>query len=242
MKDTDLTSLRLAVTGAATVPPTLIRNMRTELGFRSVLTAYGLTESTGVLTICPHGVTDEQVATTCGIAIPGIELRCVTDDGLPVAVGEPGEVIARGYNVMKGYFEDPVATAASIDEDGWLHTGDIGVLDADGFLRITDRKKDMFIVGGFNCYPAEIEKLMSAHPAIAQVAVIGSPDDRLGEVGHAFVVWRTGMDVTADALIEWCRSTMANYKVPRRIEFLEQLPVNAAGKVQKFALRERYAR
>ena len=188
----DLSSLRLAVTGAASVPPVLITRMRTELKFRSVLTAYGLTESTGVVTVCPHDADDETVATRCGVAIPGVELRCVDADCHDVPRGTPGEVLVRGYNVMRGYFEDPQATAQAIDADGWLHTGDVGVLDERGYLRITDRMKDVYIVGGFNCYPAEIERLLSEHPAIAQVAVVGVPDERLGEVGKAYVVLRPG--------------------------------------------------
>jgi acyl-CoA synthetase (AMP-forming)/AMP-acid ligase II len=216
--------------------------MRAELKFRSVLTAYGLTESTGVVTVCPHDADDETVASRCGIAIPGVEVRCVDGTGRTVAVGEPGEVLVRGYNVMHGYFEDPRATAEAIDPQGWLHTGDVGVLDERGYLRITDRMKDVFIVGGFNCYPAEIEKLLAEHPAVGQVAVIGVPDERLGEVCKAFVVPRPGTTVTAAAIIAWSRENMANYKVPRSVELVTQLPVNAAGKVQKFALREGHAR
>ena len=234
----DLSSLRLAVTGAASVPPALVRRMREEIGFRTVVTAYGLTESTGVVTICPPGTSDERVATRCGVAIPGVEVACVDEQGLPVADGDPGEVIVRGYNVMRGYFEDPVATAQAVDAEGWLHTGDIGILDADGFLRITDRKKDLFIVGGFNCYPAEIERILCEHPAVAQCAVIGVPDERLGEVGKAFLVLRPGATVSSDEMIAWSRANMANYKVPRFVEFVSMLPVNAAGKVQKFHLRE----
>ena len=212
--------------------------MRTELKFRSVLTAYGLTESTGVVTVCPHDADDETVATRCGVAIPGVEVRCVDAGGREVPSGEPGEVLVRGYNVMRGYFEDPRATAEAIDADGWLHTGDVGVLDERGYLRITDRMKDVFIVGGFNCYPAEIERLMSEHPAIAQVAVVGVPDERLGEVGKAYVVLRPGAQATTESLLAWSRENMANYKVPRQVEIIAQLPVNAAGKVQKFALRK----
>jgi len=234
----DLSSLRLAVTGAASVPPVLITRMRTELKFRSVLTAYGLTESTGVVTVCPHDADDETVATRCGVAIPGVELRCVDADCHDVPRGTPGEVLVRGYNVMRGYFEDPQATAQAIDADGWLHTGDVGVLDERGYLRITDRMKDVYIVGGFNCYPAEIERLLSEHPAIAQVAVVGVPDARLGEVGKAYVVLRPGAQVSTAALLAWSRDNMANYKVPRAVEIVSQLPVNAAGKVQKFALRK----
>jgi acyl-CoA synthetase (AMP-forming)/AMP-acid ligase II len=170
-----------------------------------------------------------------------VEVRCADASGLTVPPGEPGEVLVRGYNVMRGYFEDPRATAEAIDADGWLHTGDVGVLDERGYLRITDRMKDVFIVGGFNCYPAEIEKLLSEHPAIAQVAVVGVPDERLGEVGKAFVVLRPGAQTSPEALLAWARENMANYKVPRSVQIVAQLPVNAAGKVQKFTLREAHA-
>lgn len=234
----DLASLRLAVTGAASVPPVLVTRMRSELKFKSVLTAYGLTESTGVVTVCPHDADDETVATRCGVPIPGVEVRCVDAQGNSVPAGEPGEVTVRGYNVMRGYFEDPKATAQAIDREGWLHTGDVGVLDERGYLRITDRIKDVFIVGGFNCYPAEIERLLCEHPAIAQVAVIGVPDERLGEVGKAYVVLRPGAQAGSGELIAWARANMANYKVPRQVQIVAALPVNAAGKVQKFALRE----
>jgi acyl-CoA synthetase (AMP-forming)/AMP-acid ligase II len=238
----NLSSLRLAVTGAASVPPALITRMRRELHFRSVLTAYGLTESTGVVTICPHDADDETVATRCGVPIPGVEVRCVDAAGVDAPTGEPGEVLVRGYNVMRGYFEDAAATRAAIDAQGWLHTGDVGVLDERGYLRITDRIKDVFIVGGFNCYPAEIERLLVEHPSIAQAAVIGVPDERLGEVGKAFIVLRPQAQLTAAALIGWARDNMANYKVPRYVDIVAQLPVNAAGKVQKYALREGHLR
>lgn len=234
----DLSSLRLAVTGAASVPPALVTRMRGELGFRTVLTAYGLTESTGLVTVCPPDTDDETVATRCGLPIPGIEIRCVDAAGCVVPVEQPGEVVVRGYNVMRGYFDDPKATAEAIDPDGWLHTGDVGVLDSRGYLRVTDRMKDVFIVGGFNCYPAEIEKLLCEHPAIAQAAVIGVPDERLGEVGKAYVVLRPGAQADVASLLAWARANMANYKVPRYLEIIAALPMNATGKVQKFALRE----
>src|SRR5262245_28474688 len=235
----DLSTLRLAVTGAASVPVELVRRMRDELGFETVITGYGLTEASGIVTMCRHDDDPETIATTCGRAIPGVEVRCVDDAGREVARGEPGEVVVRGYNVMRGYFEEEAETAATIDREGWLHTGDIGVMDERGYLRITDRKKDMFIMGGFNCYPAEIEGLLFEHPEVAQVAVIGIPDERMGEVGMAFVVPRPGTQPKPEALIAWCREHMANYKVPRRIEIVAGLPMNAAGKVQKFVLRER---
>jgi HIP---CoA ligase len=234
---TDTSSLRIGGTGAAVVPPILIRQMREVLGFKRVFTAYGLTESTGTVSACRAGDSDERVARTCGAAIPGIEIKCVDEAGRTLPPGEAGELLVRGFNVMRGYFDDPQATAEAIDSDGWLRTGDVAVIDPHGYLSITDRKKDLFIVGGFNCYPAEIEKILSAHPAIAQVAVIGMPDERMGEVGKAFVVLKPGHSCDAATVIEWSRANMANYKVPRAVEIVASLPMNAAGKVQKFALR-----
>jgi acyl-CoA synthetase (AMP-forming)/AMP-acid ligase II len=237
----DLSSLRLAVTGAAAVPVELVHQMHDELGFETVLTAYGLTESTGVVSICEPGDDAETIATTSGKAIPGTEVRCVDKDGKEVPRGEPGEIWVRGYNVMRGYYDAEEQTREAIDANGWLHTGDVGVMDERGYLRITDRIKDMFIVGGFNCYPAEIENLMFEHEGIAQVAVIGIPDARLGEVGMAFVVPAPGHSLSAEALTAWCREQMANYKVPRRIAIVSTLPLNASGKVDKLDLRRRAA-
>jgi acyl-CoA synthetase (AMP-forming)/AMP-acid ligase II len=235
----DLSSLRLAVTGAASIPVELIVRMREELPFETVVTGYGLTEATGIATMCRHDDDPDTIATTVGRPIPGVEVRLVDDDGKSPAAGAPGEVLVRGYNLMKGYLDDPAATAEAIDTDGWLHTGDVGVFDERGNLRITDRKKDMFIVGGFNAYPAEIEGIMLQHPAVAQVAVVGVTDARLGEVGTAFVVPRTGETVDTDALISWCREHMANYKVPRTVHVVDELPLNASGKVLKYELRAR---
>jgi acyl-CoA synthetase (AMP-forming)/AMP-acid ligase II len=233
----DVSSLRLAVTGAASVPVTLIERMRSDLGFRTVITGYGLTESTGCVSMCRPDDSPERIARTCGAPIPGVTVRIVDEGGREVPRGSEGELLVHGYNVMLGYFDDEAATKEAIDGDGWLHTGDIGVMDETGYLRITDRKKDMFIVGGFNCYPAEIENLLNAHPAIAQVAVVGVADERMGEVGHAHVVLRPGASLDEAALIAWCRENMANYKVPRRVHFAATLPTTASGKVQRFALR-----
>lgn len=230
-------SLRLAVTGAAAVPVELVEQMRTTLGFETVVTAYGLTEACGIATVCRADDDAETISSTSGRAIPGVEVRVVDDEGNEMAPGEPGEVVIRGYNVMLGYFEDPEQTADTIDADGWLHTGDIGVMNDRGYLQITDRKKDMFIVGGFNAYPAEIENQLASHPAIAQVAVVGVPDERMGEVGRAFVVAKIGVDVDPDEVIAWARGQMANYKVPRVVTVVDALPTNAAGKVLKYELR-----
>jgi acyl-CoA synthetase (AMP-forming)/AMP-acid ligase II len=229
----------LAVTGAAAVPVEMIRRMREELTFETIITAYGLTEATGTVSACRADDDAETIATTSGRAIPDTEVRVVDDDGNEVPRGEPGEIVVRGYNVMKGYFDDPEETAKAIDAAGWLHTGDIGVMDDRGYLRITDRKKDMFIVGGFNAYPAEIEGMLLRHPAIAQAAVVGVPDERLGEVGYAFVVPRPGATVDPDEVVEWAKGQMANYKVPRAVDVVDALPLNASGKVLKFELRAR---
>ncbi|MGB5811331.1 MAG: FadD3 family acyl-CoA ligase [Polyangiales bacterium] len=235
----DLSSLRLAVTGAASIPVELIHRMRDELEFENIITAYGLTESCGLVTMCRLEDDPETIATTSGRAVPGVEVRIVDDLGNAKEPNEPGEIVVRGYNVMQGYFDAEDETREAIDEHGWLHTGDIGTLDERGYIKITDRLKDMFIVGGFNAYPAEIENALLNMPGIGEAAVIGIPDDRLGEVGMAFVVPAPGASVTPEAVMTWSRDNMANFKVPRRVEVLESLPRNATGKVVKFELRER---
>jgi acyl-CoA synthetase (AMP-forming)/AMP-acid ligase II len=235
----DLSALRLVVTGAAVVPLRLVERLKAELRIETVLTAYGLSEASGIVTMCRAGDAPEVIASTSGRAIPDTEVRVVDSSGAPVAPGAPGEVLVRGFNVMGGYFEDPGGTAAVLSPDGWLRTGDVGVLDPEGNLRITDRIKDMFIVGGFNAYPAEIEQLLGLHPDVADVAVVGVPDTRLGEVGKAYVVRRPHSVLTADDLIAWSRREMANYKVPRTVDFVSGLPRNASGKVVKGELRGR---
>ncbi|MRX34509.1 AMP-binding protein, partial [Aminobacter sp. MDW-2] len=229
----DTSSLRLAVTGSTTIPPILVHRMRTELGIAGVVTGYGLTECGGYGTMCLATDPDEVIANTAGKAAPGVEVRIMADDGHFLPDGKPGEVVIRGYIVMKGYFNDPEATARTIDPEGWLHTGDIGCFDTDGNLRIEGRLKDMYITGGFNCYPAEIERILSQHPAIGIVAVIGVPDERLGEVGKAYVVLRPGTSATEKDIIDWSRANMANYKCPRSVEVRSSLPTSPQGKVVK---------
>jgi acyl-CoA synthetase (AMP-forming)/AMP-acid ligase II len=236
----DLSSLRLAVTGAAEIPVELIRRVRTELPFDTVIAGYGLTEG-GTATATSPDDDDETIATTVGRARPTFELRIVDGEGRDVPAGEAGEVLLRGGSVMLHYLDDPVATAEVLSTDGWLRTGDIGTLDQRGNLRIVGRAKDMFIVGGFNAYPAEIENALLGHPDVEQAAVIGIPDERLGEVGMAFVVARQGSSLSSEAIMAWSRERMANYKVPRRVQLVEELPYNATGKVVKTELRERAA-
>ena len=237
LADADLSSLRCAVTGAASVPVQLVRDMKQVLGFDEVYTAYGLTESSGVVSLCRAGDDLETIANTCGRAMRGVEIRIAGANGGALPAGAAGEVWVRGFNVMQGYLDDAAATAAAITPDGWLKTGDIGVLDERGYLKITDRLKDMYICGGFNCYPAEIENRLLDHPAIADVAVVGAPDERLGEVGHAFIVPAPDARRDPDEVLAWARSRMANYKVPRLITWMDALPRNASGKVQKFRLK-----
>lgn len=234
----DLGSVRLAVTGSTIVPVSLLRRMRQDLGFRDVITAYGLTESCGTATVCPPDTDEHRLSTSSGRAIPGAEVRIVGSDGEEMPPEQAGEIVVRGYNVMVGYFEDPVATAAAIDPDGWLHTGDVGWMDAEGYLRITDRIKDVFMVGGFNVYPAEVERIIREHPDVSDVAVVGVSDARLGEVGHAFVQLRPGSAATEQMLAEFCHARMANFKEPRRIHVIPELPRTPSGKIQKFKLAE----
>ncbi|OJZ75597.1 fatty acid--CoA ligase [Mycobacterium paraffinicum] len=231
--DYDLSSLRFAVTGAATVPVVLVERMQSELDIDIVLTAYGLTEANGMGTMCRAEDDAVTVATTCGRPFADFELRI--DASAP---GDAGEVLLRGPNVMLGYLDDPEATAAAIDADGWLHTGDIGAVDAAGNLRITDRLKDMYICGGFNVYPAEVEQVLARMAGIADAAVIGVPDERLGEVGRAFVVTRPGADLDEESVIAYTREHLANFKAPRSVRFVDALPRNPGGKVVKPQLRE----
>ncbi len=235
---TNTSTLRFANTGAANVPVALVERLQSELSFDLVITAFGMTECV-VATMCRRGDSDETIATTCGRAIEGIETAIAdpaTGEHLPA--GTEGELLLRGPLVMLGYLDDPEATAEAIDADGWLHTGDIGVLDDDGYLRITDRLKDMYICGGFNVYPAEVEQALTRHDAVVDVAVIGVPDERLGEVGRAVVIRREGADLDAEAVIAFARERLANFKVPREVVFVDSLPRNLSGKVLKNELRE----
>jgi acyl-CoA synthetase (AMP-forming)/AMP-acid ligase II len=261
--DRDLSSLRLAVTGAATVPVALVERMRRELTFDTVLTAYGLTEAV-VATMCRPGDDPQTVASTSGRAAAGFEVRIAgdpgqaagvndghranlpsqadeRDEGATAAPGMPGEILLRGPNLMLGYLDDQPATDAAVDADGWLHTGDVGFLDERGYLTITDRLKDMYICGGFNVYPAEVEQVLARLDGVAESAVVGVPDPRLGEVGQAYLVMRTGHALDTAAVLAFCRDRLANYKVPRHVEFRASLPRNPAGKILKRLLREESA-
>ena len=233
----DLSSLRLATTGATVIPVDLIRKMHEVIGIDYVYSAYGLTETCGVVSLCQKGDDFETIATTVGRALPETEVIMVDEDGNQVAAGEEGEIWVRGFNTMQGYLDAPEDTARTITPEGWLKTGDVGTMDDKGYLRITDRKKDMIIVGGFNAYPAEIEKWLMQHPDVIEAAVIGMADERLGEVPQAFILARTP-EIDTEALIGWTKERISNFKVPRKITVLEELPRNASGKIQKFLLEK----
>jgi HIP---CoA ligase len=237
----DLTSLRVAVTGSADTPVELIRRMYDELPFSVIISGYGMTEG-GTAASTEPGDDPAAVATTVGRSRPRYEIRLVDGRGHSVPQGETGEIFFRGPGVMLHYLDNPEGTAATLSPEGWLRSGDLGRFDPDERLHIVGRIKDMYIVGGFNVYPAEVENALLRYPDIARAAVVGSPDHRLGQVGVAFVVLRPESKVTEpDEIIAWCRQEMANFKVPRVVEIVSTLPLNAAGKVEKEVLRGRAA-
>ncbi|MFC4115874.1 AMP-binding protein [Nonomuraea zeae] len=234
----DVSSLRVAICGAAAVPATLITRLVERVGLERMINAYGLMEGT-VVSMTRAGDPIGVIANTTGRTVPGIEVKVVDDDGKEVAAGERGEILQRGYGVMRGYWDEPGRTAEAVDADGWLHTGDVGVLDESGNLAIVDRKKELFIVNGFNVSPAEVESLLLREGSLAQAAVIGVPDPGTGETGLAYVVPRPGVRVDPASLTAWAKDNMSNYKVPTRIVVVDSLPANVNGKIDKRALRER---
>jgi acyl-CoA synthetase (AMP-forming)/AMP-acid ligase II len=234
----DLSSLRHAMVGAASIPAELVLSIREQLGIDSILVGYGLTENHALVALTAPGDPPDVVATTVGRPLPGVEVRIVDDTGNDVLTGHQGELIVRGPFHMSGYYDDEEATARAV-AGGWLHTGDIGVFDDRGYIHITDRKKDMFIVGGFNVAPAEVEEALLGIDGVAQVAVVGMPDHYLGEVGTAFVILDEGAKVAPGDVISYAREHLANFKVPRRVEIVDAFPLNATGKVLKNELRER---
>ena len=234
----DVSSLRSCVTGAASIPVEMIVDMGTRLGFERIMTAYGMTETSGIAAYTKPGDPPELIAATSGCAPEGVELRVIDAEGVDVAAGVEGELLVRGFQVTPGYLDAPEQTAEAIDNDGWLHTGDVAIMNEQGYIDITDRMKDMFIMGGFNAYPAEIERVLVEHPLVGIAAVIGVPDERMGEVGAAFIVPSPQGAPDVDELIAWCREQMANYKVPRHVWFVDELPLTASNKVRKPELRD----
>ena len=241
IRETDLSSLRLIVYGAAPIPADLLKQAMAIFGcgFQQV---YGLTETTGAITLLPpedHDPSDAKKLLSCGYAQFGVELRIVDDAGKSLPPGEVGEIAVRSPQVMHGYWRLPDATKRAIQGD-WFITGDAGYLDDKGYLYIYDRVKDMIVSGGENIYPAEVESALFGHPAVADVAVIGVPDERWGEAVKAVIVKKPDADVTAGELIGWARERIAGYKLPKSVDFIDALPRNPTGKILKRELRKPY--
>lgn len=230
----DTSSLQYCVSGSAPLPLNILQGFEEKFHCK-IREGYGLSEASAALTA--HGLNMQQKPGSVGVPIPGVEVRIVDENDQPVPTGEVGEVIARGPNIMQSYYNMPEETAAAL-RNGWLHTGDMGRFDEDGYLYIVERKKDLIIRGGFNIYPRDVEEVLATHPAVIESAVVGVPSERMGEEVKAFVVTRT--PVEAEALMAHCREKLANYKTPSQIEFLEALPRNAIGKIDKKELRKRY--
>ena len=232
----DLSSIRVALLGGAFTPVELVRRLKAEVGIERMLNGYGLTETHAIVAISRPEDSAELVATTVGKVLDDVEVVTVDSDGRPQPNGIEGELLVRGYTQMTGYYGDPEATAAAYSDDGWLKTGDVGVIDEEGYVRITDRKKDIFITGGFNVAPAEIENVLAYEDRIAQVAVVGVADHRMGEVGAAFVVPAGESHITPDDVVAVCREKLASFKVPRYVYVVDALPTNAMGKILKDVL------
>jgi long-chain acyl-CoA synthetase len=226
-------TLKIANSGGAPMPVELMRDFQETFGVR-IVEGYGLSETSPVA--CFNHLDRPSKPGTVGQPLFCVDVMCVDEKDQPVPAGQPGEVVIRGHNVMKGYYKNPAATAEAM-RDGWFHTGDIGVMDADGYLSIIDRKKDMILRGGFSVYPRELEEVLLTHPAISLAAVIGVPDERLGEEVKAIVVKKPSAELTEDELRLWCKSQFAAYKYPRLIEFRTELPTTATGKILKRELR-----
>ncbi len=247
LADHDLSSLRGGIVGGSPLPPKTMEEMVGKLGLTQVLNVYGLSECGGLATTNLADDSMDRKANTVGTALPNCRIKIVDpESGTEVPGGNQGEVCLHdalpGSSVGKGYYNMPDKTRETIDEDGWFHTGDLGIMGEDGCLRITGRVKDMFLVGGFNVYPVEIENVLIRHPAVSKVQVVGVPDHRMGEVGMAFVQPKPGSPCTEEEIISHAKEELANFKVPRYIRFVEEFPMTGSGKVKKFQLRDQAIR
>ena len=235
----DLTSLRTGMMAGAPCPIEIMKRVSTEMHCPQLTIGYGQTESTPVVTMSELDDPLEVRVSTVGKALPSTEMKIASlDDGTPLPIGERGEVCARGYMVMKGYDDEPEATARAVDSEGWLHTGDLGLMRPDGYIHLTGRAKDMIIRGGENVYPREIEEFLYTHPKVAEVQVVGLPDMRLGEVVLAWIRLRPEETATDIEIREFCRGKIAHFKIPEHIRFVDAFPTTVTGKVQKFTIRE----
>ncbi|MFW6360797.1 MAG: AMP-binding protein, partial [Spirochaetota bacterium] len=235
----DLSSLRTGIMAGSPCPEDVMRRVINDMHCSEMTIAYGLTEASPVFTQTSVDDTVERRVSTVGTKLPGIEVKIINpEDGSEVAAGEQGEICCRGYNVMKGYYKMPEATAKTIDRDGWLHTGDLATVDEHGYYKITGRIKDMIIRGGENIYPREIEEFIYTIPGVSDVQVVGVPDQRYGEVVGAFIIRTPDSDLSAADVRDYSLQKMARYKAPKHVFFVDQFPLTASGKIRKFKLRE----
>jgi len=235
----DLTSLRTGIMAGSPCPIEIMRKVATLMHMSEVTIAYGMTETSPVSFQSSTDDPLEKRVTTVGRVHPHLEVKLVDGQGRTVPVGARGELCTRGYSVMTGYWEDPARTAEAIDAEGWMHTGDLATLDAEGYCNIVGRAKDMLIRGGENIYPREIEEHLFRHPAVQMVQVFGVPDPRYGEEVCAWIVLKPGANATEEDIRAFCRDQLAHYKTPRYVRFRDELPMTVTGKAQKFVMRDR---
>ncbi len=238
-KKFDFSSLRTGIMAGSPCPTSVMRQVVDEMNMTEITIAYGQTESSPVVTQTrTHDPLEKRVATV-GKKLPNMEVKIINPEtGEDAPINTQGEIVARGFMVMKGYYKMPEATRQAIDENGWLHTGDLGTMDEEGYFKITGRLKDMIIRGGENIYPREIEEFLYTHPAVKDVQVVGVPDKTYGEEVMAFVIKKPGLDVTAEELVIYTRERLSRHKAPRYVQFIDEYPMTASGKIQKYKLRE----
>ncbi len=235
----DTTSLRTGIMAGSPCPIEVMKNVVDVMGASEITIAYGQTESSPVITQTRTDDSLERRVSTVGRKLPDVEVKIVSvENGEEVAPGEQGDLCTRGYHVMRGYYKMDDKTREVVDKDGWLHTGDLAIMDEDGYVRITGRAKDMIIRGGENVYPREIEEFLYTHPDISDVQVYGVPDERYGEKVAAAVIPKRDANLTADEVRGFCEENIARFKVPAYVDFVEEYPMTASGKIQKYRLRE----
>ncbi len=239
----DLSSLKLGLIAAAPAPVKLIHDIMDRTGIKTLIHGYGMTENSVGTSMTRPGDTPEIISTTVGKPFPGAQVKVVDPTtGKDVPSGKEGELCTKGRLTMKGYYKMPDESAKMLDQDGWFRTGDLALIDEDGYIKITGRLKDVFMPGGLNVSPEEVENILYTHPKINQVAVVGVPDPVMGEVGMAFVELKEGEKETEERIIQFCKGKMANYKVPKYVRFVSEFPLTSTGKVQRFKLRDQAVR
>jgi fatty-acyl-CoA synthase len=238
----DLSSLRTGIIAGASVPMELMRRVITDMHMEQVVIGYGMTETSSTIMITSPNDPVERRVSTVGNVVPHVEVKVVNEHSEIVPRGQVGEICVRGYSVMLGYWEDPLKTAEAIDADGWMHTGDLGTIDQDGYGKIVGRRKELIIRGGENISPAEVEEFLHRHPQVEMVQVVGVPDDKYGEELCACIKPKSGSQLSEVELREFCRGEIAHFKIPRYVRFVDGFPMTASGKVQKYLLAEQSAR